>query len=81
MTLYKYSPINKFSISNLINEKKLFSDPNNFNDPFEFSIRDKLLFFENGKYRFLNKTQRGSIQSIIERDESIRQIIENLPCC
>jgi len=37
-TLYKYQPINRFSLSKLINNQIWFSKPNSLNDPFDCQI-------------------------------------------
>ena len=39
MLLYRYQPINKYTIENLIHKKNWASNPIKFNDPFEFNLR------------------------------------------
>jgi hypothetical protein len=42
MYLYRYQPINKLTLSNLSKRKNWVADPMEFNDPFEFHLKEEV---------------------------------------
>lgn len=66
MKLYRYQPINKFTLESLLLKQNWASNPKYFNDPFEFLIPDRYKVDDKGEVKFLTH-QEGSIrQSILE---------------
>lgn len=55
MLLYRYQPINKFTLENLIHRKNWASNPINFNDPFEFNLRTGNSIDSKGRYIIAEK--------------------------
>lgn len=55
MLLYRYQPINKFTLENLIHKKNWASNPIKFNDPFEFNLRTGGYINSEGKWEDLSK--------------------------
>jgi hypothetical protein len=47
MLLYRYQPINKFTLENLIHKKNWASTVDKFNDPFEFQLRSDYIIDTN----------------------------------
>ena len=68
MELYRYQPINKFTIENLIHKKNWASCVRYFNDPFEFSLRSNVSITKEGRIEYLspekNKIREGVQQHI-----------------
>lgn len=42
MHLYRYQPINKLTLTNLSKQKNWVADPLDFNDPFEFHLKEEM---------------------------------------
>ncbi len=42
MHLYRYQPINKLTLTNLSKQKNWVADPLDFNDPFEFHLKEEI---------------------------------------
>ena len=53
MLLYRYQPINKFALENLILKKNWASSVKYFNDPFEFSLRSNITLTQEGKIEYI----------------------------
>lgn len=69
MRLYRYQPINKFTIENLVREKNWASKTKHFNDPFEFNLRSRVSLDENGRIVYLSdeeERQRNFIKQTIQ---------------
>lgn len=41
MLLYRYQPINKLTLTNLSRQKNWVADPLDFNDPYEFHLKEE----------------------------------------
>lgn len=57
MLLYRYQPINKYTLENLVHKKNWASNPINFNDPFEFTLRTGNSINSEGKYILIKKEE------------------------
>ncbi len=67
MKLYRFQAINKLTLQNLNNQKNWIADPYEFNDPFEFSLYDKLFIDSFGDSRPLTENETLNINKF--RDE------------
>lgn len=67
--LYRYQPINKFTIENFIRKSNWTSNPIKFNDPFEFPITGVGKLNKQNKFEYLNKNQL-EIRNKIQQDLS-----------
>jgi hypothetical protein len=68
MIIYRYQPINKFTLENLIHKKNWASNPIKFNDPFEFNIRTGGYINSEGKWVGINESdtlKRDSIKKTL----------------
>lgn len=63
ITLYKFFPINKYTIGNLVNRQNWVADPSCFNDPFEFCKR-RSYHLKEGGIEYL-KSEENKIQKAI----------------
>ena len=71
-TRYKYFPVNEFLFSTLINSEIWFSNPNNFNDPFDCNLKCQYL----KDYDFEERTNnmlRNEFNSAISNESYIRE--------
>lgn len=71
MKFYRYQPINKYSIENLILKKNWASNPIHFNDPFEFPLQTDYSLGNGNKITFLNENQR-------ENREALRSLLSRV---
>jgi len=55
MLLYRYQPINKYTLENLIHKKNWASNHIKFNDPFEFNLRTGVYINSEGKWEDISK--------------------------
>lgn len=69
-TLYQFFPINKNTISNLVNRKIWISDPSKFNDPFEFCKRPSYTLVESG-IQYLKPEENKLLDYIHEQTENL----------
>ncbi len=68
MKLYRYQPINKLTLINLSKQKNWVADPLEFNDPYEFRIRDIYDINSKGNLVYLDN------ESIELRQHFLRQL-------
>ena len=67
MKLFQYQPINKFTLQNLILQKVWAANPRNFNDPFEFVLRDSYRITKDGKIEKFTKEEKETLARIKEK--------------
>ncbi|MBP4141899.1 DUF2971 domain-containing protein [Flavobacterium sp. P4023] len=66
MKLFRFQAINKLTLQNLNNQKNWIADPYEFNDPFEFSLYDKLFIDDYGDSRPLTQIETININKFRE---------------
>ncbi|KAF0235917.1 MAG: hypothetical protein FD181_3155 [Prolixibacteraceae bacterium] len=70
MHLYRYQPINKLTLTNLSIQKNWVADPLEFNDPFEFHLKEEVLSNKQKEIK-LSHVER------YENREKIKKLISN----
>ncbi|MGK0454462.1 MAG: hypothetical protein ACJAYY_001945, partial [Paraglaciecola sp.] len=59
MNFYRYQPINKLSLRNLTKGQNWISNPQDFNDPFEFYLADDYYYSDKkGNYIQINEDEK-----------------------
>ncbi|MEN9702141.1 MAG: hypothetical protein RIR55_1483 [Bacteroidota bacterium] len=56
MKFYRYQPINKYTLTNLVKSKNWVADPMDFNDPFEFRMTDISYLDSKGELSYLDES-------------------------
>jgi hypothetical protein len=71
MKFYRYQPINKLTLSNLVKCKNWVANPLEFNDPFEFRMTDDSYLNSKGELTYLDET---GMKARILYEENIKKI-------
>ena len=76
MILYKYCPVNDYTLENFEKSQLFFNAPKAFNDPYEgiFNIRTQNNTLAK---EYLKKMYQHKYQELIKRNSSINECIEH----